>query len=232
MRFWSSFVLKTFFMTVCSCHVTYAFQSECTLYNCLNVKELLARSRREIWSLSDCSWNWTHNHLVHKRTLNRFVDSVWNAYVTWQEQTVKCTVQISTHKTAQSFRPIWLNGWLFVYELSGCGFEFSCILCAIGTCMIFSLNILVLCKFSMSYSNPTDSETGSVRIQNPSSNTTMCCETKSVFWMAFSLLKCSKLLKAQRRSYVCSSFSYIARLVLLEIILLERYCALLFSCYY
>ena len=34
--------------TVCSCHVTYAFQSESTLYICLNVKELLARSRREI----------------------------------------------------------------------------------------------------------------------------------------------------------------------------------------
>ena len=30
---------------VCSCHVTYAFESESTLYSCLNVKELLARSR-------------------------------------------------------------------------------------------------------------------------------------------------------------------------------------------
>ena len=35
-------------LTVCSCHVTYTFQSESTLYSCLNVKELLARSRREI----------------------------------------------------------------------------------------------------------------------------------------------------------------------------------------
>ena len=57
-------------LTVCSYHVTYAFQSESTLYSCLNVKELLARSRREIWSLSDCNWTRTHNHLVHKRTLN------------------------------------------------------------------------------------------------------------------------------------------------------------------
>ena len=32
-------------MTLCSCHVTYAFQSESTLYSCLNVKE---RSRHEI----------------------------------------------------------------------------------------------------------------------------------------------------------------------------------------
>ena len=37
-----------FFMTVCSCHVTYAFQSESTIYSCLNVKEFLAQSRREI----------------------------------------------------------------------------------------------------------------------------------------------------------------------------------------
>ena len=37
-------------LTVCSCHVTYAFQSESIIYSCLNVKELLARSRREISS--------------------------------------------------------------------------------------------------------------------------------------------------------------------------------------
>ena len=33
--------------TVCSCHVTYVFQSESTLYICLNVKELFARNRHE-----------------------------------------------------------------------------------------------------------------------------------------------------------------------------------------
>ena len=35
-------------LTVSSYHVTYAFQSESTLYSCLNVKELFARSRPEI----------------------------------------------------------------------------------------------------------------------------------------------------------------------------------------
>ena len=52
-------------------HHTYVFQNESTLYSCLNVKEILAGSRREIWSLSDC--NWTRNPeplLVCKRTLN------------------------------------------------------------------------------------------------------------------------------------------------------------------
>ena len=36
------------YVTVCSCHVTFAFQSESTPSSCLNVKELLARNRREI----------------------------------------------------------------------------------------------------------------------------------------------------------------------------------------
>ena len=56
--------------TVCSYHVTHAFQSEYTLYSYLNVKELLAWSRPEIWRLSDCNWTRIHNYFVHKRTLN------------------------------------------------------------------------------------------------------------------------------------------------------------------
>ena len=54
------------YRSVSSHHVTYAFQSEFTLYSCLNIKELLARSRRETWSLMDCNWTGTHNHLVYK----------------------------------------------------------------------------------------------------------------------------------------------------------------------
>ena len=118
-------------------HVTYTFQSESTLHSCLNVKELLAWSMHEIWSLSDCNWAQTHIYLVHKQTLNHLakltslakwlsahlwtkglwvrvqlqllklpisrllwarsfltfkqlqsVDSLWSAYVTWQEHTV------------------------------------------------------------------------------------------------------------------------------------------------
>ena len=37
---------------------------------CLNVKELLVRSRRYIWSLSDSNVIRTHNHLVRKQKLN------------------------------------------------------------------------------------------------------------------------------------------------------------------
>ena len=62
--------------TVCSCHVTYAFQRESTLYSCLNVKELLARRRREIWRWSDYNWTRTQNHLVLKQTLNHLAKLV------------------------------------------------------------------------------------------------------------------------------------------------------------
>ena len=75
-------------------------QSESTLYSCPNVKELLARTRREIWSLSDCNWTRTHSYLVRKRTLNHFAKMIW--------------------------RPVRPNGWVFVYKLSGSGFESSC----------------------------------------------------------------------------------------------------------
>ena len=61
----------TMYLIVCSYHVAYGFQGESILYCCLNVKELLARSRHENWlSLSECNWTGTYNHLVHKWTLN------------------------------------------------------------------------------------------------------------------------------------------------------------------
>ena len=185
----------TVHLTVCSCHVTYAFQSEFTLYICLNVKELLARSRREIWSLSDCNWTRTHNHLVDKRTLNhlaklaKWLSCVVSTYLygAFDCMFLSCHVRVSewihtlylpecqgtpcskqawnlkfkiwsfldiqaniecwftlkrvcdmTRTHSQMHRtdkysqhssiiwPVWLIGWVFVYDLSGCGFESSC----------------------------------------------------------------------------------------------------------
>ena len=67
---WSNSFTNSFMKTACSCHVTYALWSESTLYSCLNVKDLLARSRREIRSLNDCNWTQTQNDLVRKPTVN------------------------------------------------------------------------------------------------------------------------------------------------------------------
>ena len=65
-----AFTVKPSHRAVRSCHVTYAFQIETTLFSCLNVKELLSQSGREILSLNDCAWTRTPNHLVCKRTLS------------------------------------------------------------------------------------------------------------------------------------------------------------------
>ena len=88
---------------VCSYHVTYAFRSESTLYSCLNVKELLAQSRREIWSLSDCNWTRTHNHLVCKWTLNhlakltKWLSCVVSAYLRseFDSMSLSCHIRAS-----------------------------------------------------------------------------------------------------------------------------------------
>ena len=69
-KFFLYFWKLNFFMTVCSYHVKYKFQSDSTLYSYLNVKDLLDRSRRDIWSLSDCSGTRTQNNLVRKGIVN------------------------------------------------------------------------------------------------------------------------------------------------------------------
>ena len=73
---WAVFcvLIRTVHLTVCSSHVIYRFQIEFTFYSCLNIKELLAQSRRESWSLSDCNWTQTQIQLVRKRRLNHLVN--------------------------------------------------------------------------------------------------------------------------------------------------------------
>ena len=110
-RVWSDILM----LAVCSYHVTYAFQSESTLYSCVNVTDILARSRREIWSLSEWNWTWTHNHIVHKRTLNHLAKPAslakWLSVRLWtkrwvrvQLQSLMLTVfQVHTNKPTQCF---------------------------------------------------------------------------------------------------------------------------------
>ena len=111
-------------MTVCSCHITYDFQSEFTLYSCMNVKELLARVRREIWRLNDCNWTQTQNHLVRKRTLNHLAKLAkwWSCVLSaYLYNAFDC--KYSKHSSITW--PVWPNGSVFIYKLSGSGFEAS-----------------------------------------------------------------------------------------------------------
>ena len=89
-------VWKQIFLAAYIYHVMYTFQSESTHYKCLNVNELLTQNRYSIWRLSVCNRTEIHKHLVCKRTLNHLA------------------------------KLVWLNGWVFVYERSGCGFKSCC----------------------------------------------------------------------------------------------------------
>ena len=84
-------------MTASSCHVTYAFQSESTLYSCPNVKELLAQSRCEIWSLSDCNCTWTHNHLVRKKPLKHLAKLALFIFLMFNDWAVLWVLICSVH---------------------------------------------------------------------------------------------------------------------------------------
>ena len=59
----------TVHLTVCYYHVTHAFQSDSRPYSCLDVKEILARNKRDIWSLSDSNRIRTPNYLICERTI-------------------------------------------------------------------------------------------------------------------------------------------------------------------
>ena len=119
----------TVHLTLC-CHVTNAFQSESTPSSCLNVKELLARSRRDNWSLNDNNGIRTHNHLVRK------LWSIFKEYIECRFTLKRVLDMIITYsqmhhankysQLSSIIRPLWLDGWVFVYELSGCGFESRC----------------------------------------------------------------------------------------------------------
>ena len=133
-------------LNVCYYHATYTFESESTLHNCLNVKEVFSRNRRDIWSLTGSNGIRTHKHLVSKLTLNDLAKlAKWLSCVVSRVLIVDCLEYIFTLKRIRDIIitywqlhhtdkysqhisviwPVWLNGWVFVYELSGRGFE-SC----------------------------------------------------------------------------------------------------------
>ena len=85
-----------YFLTVCY-HVTYAFlsqtDSEFTLFSCLNAKELLARNKRDILSLSDSNGTRNHNHLPRNWTLNHLAKlATYIFYFIWAYRFLKFSV--------------------------------------------------------------------------------------------------------------------------------------------
>ena len=85
-----STIRRGFRLTVCCYHVTYAFQSESTLYNSLNVKEFLARNRCYNWSVRDSNGIQSHNHLVRKQTLKFGQFGKWLSVRLWTNRLWVC----------------------------------------------------------------------------------------------------------------------------------------------
>ena len=77
---WLCCVVSTYLygcLTVCSCHVTYAFQSESTISSGLNGWVF-------VYELSGCGFESRCSHLNFKfRACFEHVDSFWNMYVKW-----------------------------------------------------------------------------------------------------------------------------------------------------
>ena len=73
------------YLTICSYHVTYISYSESTLCSYLDIRELLARNRCDIWKLSGCNGIQIHSHLVCKWTLNHLATLV-------VEETYSCII--------------------------------------------------------------------------------------------------------------------------------------------
>ena len=63
--------LKLCILIVCSYHVMYPFEIESTLYICLNVKELLAWNRQEIWMVKSEIW-WNLMVWILRVTIRKF----------------------------------------------------------------------------------------------------------------------------------------------------------------
>ena len=69
--FFSNSVFKI--ETLCCPDLTYALQSESTLYSVLNVKEGYIPDECEFWYFNDCNWTQIHNHLVSKQKINHLL---------------------------------------------------------------------------------------------------------------------------------------------------------------
>ena len=158
-------LICTLYLTVCSYHISYEFQSESTLYSCVDVEEFLARNRHHISSLSYSNQIPTHNHIVHKRTIHHLAKltkslscvlvlvctvyfTVCQYHVTndWALLWVlSCTMYLTVcyyHVTYKSKSESTLYTFLNVKEILATGFE--------PTIFLFSTNNIFVCKFTSS----------------------------------------------------------------------------------
>ena len=113
-------------LTVFFYHLTYAFQSKYTLYNCFNVKELLAWSRSNIWSLANSNRTRTHNYLDGKRLnhlvkLAKWLSCVVSNYLYGVSDCIYLRCHLTVYSKQNSIiSSVWLNCCVSICKLSGC----------------------------------------------------------------------------------------------------------------
>ena len=106
------------------------FQSESLLYSCLNIKELLARNRCNIWSLSDINRIWTHNHLSLIKLCCEYL-SVWCTWVyviimslnVFQSESILYCCLNLKELLARNMHIIWSlrdSNWIRIHNLIVC----------------------------------------------------------------------------------------------------------------
>ena len=90
----------------------------------MQIKKILINNRLSVWSIS---WNFTFQlFIICRYTLVKFVILFCYCYslVILFNDFYFFSVCIQTlHCMLLLYWPVWLNGWVFVYELSRCGFE-------------------------------------------------------------------------------------------------------------
>ena len=95
-------------------------------------------------TMNNCNWTRTQNHLVLKRTLNHLsVDSLWNAYVTWQEHTVRTMNNFEKYVFCKTDLTLGYFFWVFLRFFKNEDFS----LC---WCHSHLLLIIILCTFFFS----------------------------------------------------------------------------------
>ena len=52
----------------------------------------------------------------------------------------RMSFKVNPHSIVHTHRPVWLNGWVFIYELSGCEFESRCCHYFIDSQQIFAVS--------------------------------------------------------------------------------------------
>ena len=128
-------LICTVHLTVCYYHVTYEFQSESTLYCLPECQGTLCLKQvpylKFKWQQRDSNLqplNSETNTQPFSQT-GQIVTECGFTLILVRDMIITYSQMHRTDKNSEqapSLRPVWLHGWEFVYELSGCGFESRC----------------------------------------------------------------------------------------------------------